>query len=358
MEGLDFATGFEPRVAAALWSAFAALGATLVLLAAVLAMRIRLLRRLARERDTAAYWIPLIARCTDARPATLPPLKRRDADDFVLLWCRAMDSLRGESLENLRDMALRVGADKHARRMLQSRSLRRRLVATVALGHLHARDLTPTLQTEIASAAPMPSLVAAKALIRSNSLAGIRTVLSVAARRADWPIASVATMLKECEAAEVGPALSSAIRLAIARGDDFGVARLLRLHVAADADDIRDAVRDALAACADTEILAAAVAALSHPADIAHARRLLAHPEWFVRVAAARALGRLGDENDVARLTTALRDSSWWVRHRAAQALSQLPGMETARLSDIADRQSDRYAADMLRQTLAERCAT
>jgi HEAT repeat protein len=355
---LDFVTASDPHVGVALWSAFAALAATLVLLAAVLALRVRLLHRLARERDAAAYWIPLIARCTDSRPATLPPLRRRDADDFVLLWCRAMDSLRGQSLENLRDMAHRVGADKHARRMLQSRSHRRRLVATVALGHLHARDLTASLQTEIASSAPMPSLVAAKALIRTNPPAGIRTVLSVAARREDWPLASVATMLKECDSAEVGPALSSAIRLAIARGDDIGVARLLRLHVTAEPDDIRDAVRDSLAACADTEILAAAVTALSHPADIAHARRLLAHPEWFVRVAAARALGRIGDENDVARLTTALRDSSWWVRHRAAQALSQLPGMEPARLSEIADRQTDRFAADMLRQTLAERCAT
>ena len=58
----------------------------------------------------------------------------------------------------------------------------------------------------------------------------------------------------------------------------------------------------------------------------------------------------------MARLTTALSDTSWWVRHRAAQALAQLPDMNAARLSAIASRQTDRYAADMLRQTLAERC--
>lgn len=346
------------RVAAAMWGAFAALSTTLFLLAAVLALRVRLLNRLTQERDVTAFWIPLIARCAESTPATLPPLKPRDADDFVLLWCRAMDPLPVEPQERLRDMARRLGAEKHARRMLQSRSTRRRLVATVALGHLGAQDLVPELQTQIASSPPMPSLVGARALIRINPSAGVRTVLSVTARREDWPIASVASMLKECPEALIAPALASAIRLAISRGDDHGVARLLRLHITVEAPAIRDAVRDVLAACSDTEVLAAALSALSNADDIAHARRLLAHPEWFVRVAAARALGRLGDENDVARLTTALRDSSWWVRHRAAQALSQLPGMDAPRLADIAGKQTDRYAADMLRHTLAERCAT
>jgi HEAT repeat protein len=116
-------------------------------------------------------------------------------------------------------------------------------------------------------------------------------------------------------------------------------------------------VRDVLAASTNAEVLAAALAALADSADIAHARRLLCHPEWFVRVAAAGALGRMGTDDDIPGLTDALRDMSWWVRHRAAQALSQLPGMDPATLADMAARQTDRYAADMLRQVLAERCA-
>ena len=116
------------RVVVAMWGAFAALSTTLFLLAAVLALRVRLLNRLTLESDVTAFWIPLIARCAETRPATLPPLKPRDADDFVLLWCRAMDPLAAEPQERLRDMALRLGADKHARRMLQSHSMRRRLV--------------------------------------------------------------------------------------------------------------------------------------------------------------------------------------------------------------------------------------
>ena len=170
---MDFATAFDPHVRAALWSACAALAVTLVLLAAVLAMRVRLLRRLGREREVAARWIPLIARCTESGAVTLPPLSRRDADDFVLLWCRAQDSVRGQSQNHLREMARRMGADDHARRMFRSRSLRRRLVGTVALGHLRAQDLVPLLRSQIESAPTLPSLVAAKALIRMDASMGI-----------------------------------------------------------------------------------------------------------------------------------------------------------------------------------------
>jgi hypothetical protein len=354
---LDFVTVSDPYVGAALLSAVAALAVTLTLLAAILAMRVRYLQRLGREKDTASLWIPLIARCTDSGAANLPALRRRDADHFVLLWCRAQDSLRGQSQEYLRAMARHVGADVHARRMFRSRSLRRRLVGTVALGHLHALDVVPSLLPQIDSGPALPSLVAAKALVRIDAATGIACVLSVAVRRQDWPLASVATMLKECESETVGPALSSAIRGAMSRGDDVSAERLLRLHITAESHAMRAVVRDVLAASTNAEVLAAALTALSDPGDIEYARRLLCHPEWFVRVSAARALGRMGSEDDMPRLTTALRDASWWVRHRAAQALAQLPGMNPATLADMAARQTDRYAADMLRQILAERCA-
>ena len=357
MAGLDFVTVSDPHVSVALWSAGAALAVTLFLLAAILAIRVRYLSRLGSERDAASLWIPLIARCTDSGTADLPALRRRDADHFVLLWCRAQDSLRGLSQAHLRDMARRLGADVHARSMFNSRSLRRRLVGTVALGHLHASDLVPSLQEQLESGPALPSLVAAKALVRIDAASGISCVLSAAVRRQDWPLASVATMLRECESEAVGPALSSAIRGAMSRGDDAGAERLLRLHITTETHAMRFVVRDVLAASTNAEVLAAALTALADPGDITYARRLLAHPEWFVRVAAARALGRMGSEHDVPGLTTALRDPSWWVRHRAAQALSQLPEMNPGRLADLAARQTDRFAADMLHQILAERCA-
>ena len=108
---------------------------------------------------------------------------------------------------------------------------------------------------------------------------------------------------------------------------------------------------------ADAEPLAAALAALSHPHDAPHARGFLGHADWRVRAAAARALRRIGSSEDFARLCAALGDPNWWVRYRAAQAVCELRGLDATELRALPDRLTDAFAADMLRQALAERDA-
>jgi HEAT repeat protein len=83
-------------------------------------------------------------------------------------------------------------------------------------------------------------------------------------------------------------------------------------------------------------------------------RSLAAHPQWIVRVQAAAALGRLGGEEDAQRLQTMLGDPEWWVRYRAGLALVQLPFVSRQSLTALCAQLGDRFAADMLRQVLAE----
>ena len=181
-------------------------------------------------------------------------------------------------------------------------------------------------------------------------------MLAAAAARDDWPTASVANILSECDPKLVASALSTAIRRELASNrDGFGLPRLLRLHRTAERLALRPAELEVLSTGAGADALAATLANLWHPDDVAHARRLLDHPEWFVRVAAARALGRLGTADDAPRLTASLSDRSWWVRYRAAQALCGLPTMDEPTLEALGARLTDRFARDMLRQALAER---
>jgi len=49
-----------------------------------------------------------------------------------------------------------------------------------------------------------------------------------------------------------------------------------------------------------------------------------------------------------------LSDPEWWVRYRAAQALAGLPGMNTRRLLELRDQQTDRFARDIPGSLLAE----
>ena len=352
---MAFDTASDLMLAAALWTACGALVATLALLVAIAIMRVRLLRRLERGRRVAALWNPLLAQCAGGVPDPLPRLQRRDAESFLLLWCHAQESLRGDAQAHLRELARRLGVPAWTGQLLRSRRVDRRLLALVTLGHLRTRDHAAWLHTLISSAPPVVSITAARALMRIDANICVPPLLAATARRDDWPLAAVGSILRECDPQVVGPMLAAAIRSALGKDDAEGVARLLRLHVAAHAETLREAVLEVIATAAAPEALAAALQALWHPQDVGHARRLLGHPEWFVRVAAARAIGRFGDQDDVARLAAALADPSWWVRYRAAQALCSLPGMGPAELGVLNLRLTDRFAADMLRQAIAER---
>ena len=326
------------------------------LLCAVVLTRIRLLRRLALDRRAAALWNPVLAQCVDEVPVSLPRLRGRDRVRFLLLWCHAQESLRGEAQERLREMARRLDAETHARRLLGSNQLPRRLLAVVALGHFGARDFVRMLATQVSWEPTLASLIAAKALIRIDAAFGVGPVLAAAAARDDWPTASVANILSECDSRLVASALSTAIRHELeSNRDGLGLPRLLRLHRTAERLTLRPAELAVLTTDAGADALAATLGNLWHPDDVAHARRLLDHSEWFVRVAAARALGRLGTADDATRLTASLSDRHWWVRYRAAQALCGLPTMDEPALEAVAARLTDRFARDMLRQALAER---
>jgi len=340
-------------------SSAAALIVTGALLLGVVLRRIRLLRRLALDARAAALWNPLLAQCADEVPASLPRLRARDRARFLLLWCHAQESLRGEAQDRLREMARRLDVETHARRLLGSNQLPRRLLAVVALGHLRARDFVQMLATQVSSEPPLTSLIAAKALVRLDAAFGIEPVLAAAAARDDWPTASVANILSECDPKLVAAALSAAIRRELASNSEGGgLPRLLRLHRTGERLALRPAELEVVSVDAGADALAATLANLWHPDDVAHARRLLDHSEWFVRVAAARALGRLGTADDAPRLTAKLSDRSWWVRYRAAQALCGLAAMDGPALEALGARLTDRFARDMLHHALAERATT
>lgn len=352
---MGFDTVSDPLLAAALWTACGALAATTALLCAIAVMRWRLLRRLDQERVAAAVWNPLLAECAESVPATLPPLRAREAELFVILWCRAQESLRGEAQVHLRDMAMRLGALAHVHRLLRSRKLRLELLALVALGHLRDRSAIPLLDSLIPGAPSLVSLTAAQALLRIDETVGLPLIIIATGRREDWPLARIVSMLKECDPELVGPVVAAAIRNEVRRQpqDGEGIARLLRLHVVCHGEVLREAVLDVLQTADSPQALAGALHALWHPQDATHARRLLEHADWIVRLGAARALGRLGGPQDFAALGRALADPVWWVRYRAAQALFALPG-GVDELRALPGRLGDRFAGDIVRQVLAE----
>jgi HEAT repeat protein len=101
-------------------------------------------------------------------------------------------------------------------------------------------------------------------------------------------------------------------------------------------------------------VLAAALKAVRGGTSLPQIEQLTAHGAWYVRMQAARLLGRLGQERDVALLETLLADREWWVRYRAAQAIVALPFVGLDQLGVLLSRQRDPFAHDMLAQAMAE----
>lgn len=352
---MAFGTVSDPFVAAALWTAVGTLGTSLLLLAAIGVIRWRLLRRLAREARLGERWNPLIAECAERVPERLPRVAERDAAAVLLLWTHAQETLRGDAQRNLNAMAMRAGLAAHAERLLRSGDARSELLAVVVFGHLRERGKVGLLERLVTEGGPLISLTAAHALLRIDESRGLARLLAAAARRDDWAVGQAAAILMDADPARVAVHLAAAIRTERRLpGEGPGLPQLVRLHGTAKAEEMRPAIQEVLALAADPEALSAALATLWHPADAGLARQRLEHPEWIVRVAAARALNRLGSREDLPRLARLLSDGNWWVRRRAAQALCALPGVSPEELRALAASLADRFAGDALAHALAD----
>jgi HEAT repeat protein len=296
----------------------------------------------------------VIAACVADIPVTVPRLAPEDGALFLSHWLGAQEALRGGAQQNLNALAAKVGADRLAVRLLDSGDPRREMLALVALGHLQVQGAWPLAEKLAAGAPPVISLAAAQAMLRIDCRRALARVLALAAARDDWPLGRVATMLRECDVNDAGPALALALDAEWHQAPDgAGLARLLHLLGAAAAVAARATVRDVLAHSSRPEVIAAALGTLWNPEDGDQARACLRHAEWYVRLAAVKALGRIGGAADVDLLSGMLSDPSWWVRYRAAKALARLPGMNAETLERMRASVDDRYAKDMLGQVLS-----
>jgi HEAT repeat protein len=306
-----------------------------LLLICILLLRFLRLAKERRRRSVTEIWRPLLAQCVVEMPDNLPTLKPRDHVAFLYLWNHCFESIRGDARTQLNELARRLGTDQVAKRLLRARSLRRRLLAIVTLGHLQERsiwnELAATLQVDNA----FLSLVAAKALLNIDAQAAIPLLIPVISQRKDWSPLKVVAMFEAvgadlaaetiAKAAIQAPAeiASRLIRHLASTRSSQGLPPLRALlQKGSPSDDVLSACLFLFGQCSD-------------PRDVSTVREHLTHPTWYVRLQAASALGKMGVEEDELRLIRLLDDDHWWVRYRAAEALSNLPWMTPDKLADL-----------------------
>lgn len=342
----------DTYLAVALGVAAAALASALLLLLTILLLRAWRRWRAWRLARLEGGWRDAMHLALEApRTTRLPRIAAIDLPDFVIAWNHFQESLRGRSADNLALLIRRHGIDDRLLALLERRSLRLRLIAITALGHLQERRAWDALARLARDPGGIVSFAAARALLRIDPPQALKLLASSLVRREDWSLARIGSIFQE-----LGPAVVTEplVELLVSR-PRRGLERLLRLSRFGHRDRVGAIVRGWLSVSSDPEVLIAGLDYLEEGEDLPLARGAARHADWAVRTAAARALGRLGAGPELPLLLDLLRDPVWWVRYRAAEAILRLPGIGTPELEALRDGARDGYAAEMLAQALAER---
>jgi HEAT repeat protein len=351
MEGSLFASDFSPPATAALWAAIASTGASLLLLLYTLELRVhRRLRERRRARVTARWRTIIAAAVTGATPVRPPPLPKTERNEFLRLWNYTRNMIEGAAANRLIALANELGLREFAREQSRHGHVGARLLAIQALGYLRDTDSFGDVLRATDDPNMLVSIVAAEALAEMDPARAVAALIPKLAARRDWPRTHVFRMLEKAGSAVVSEPLYRCIRAA----SDEDATYLLQYAEVAEFD-VRDAIAsEMLRSRKAPELLAAALKVASGYGSIARLDELLAHSAWYVRMAAAALLGRMGQAANAERLEKLLGDPEWWVRYRAARALVRLPKLPRAELERIRERLHDPYAHDILDQALAE----
>lgn len=136
------------------------------------------------------------------------------------------------------------------------------------------------------------------------------------------------------------PRMERAVIEALAAADRREAADLIASRLGHPWRDVRVAAARALGRLGAGEHRAGLVAALEDS-------------DWRVRSQAARSLGRLSAREAIPALGRTLSDASWWVRRHSAYALAALGEEGQRALREAAAAHTDRYARDIAAEALA-----
>jgi HEAT repeat protein len=342
----------DPQTAFALTIASGAFLLGLLLLAAIAALNGLRRRRRRRMAAIESRWRNALSQAAeDPRGAALPRIGVRDLPHFLEAWNRMLESADEQTAERLGTLLSLHGIDGRALRMLGRRSTRLRLAAITAAGHLREPRAWEQLEALAQHAGSITSFAAARALLRIDPRRALDFLSHSIPARGDWPLARLASVFEG-----LGPSVvTNPLITMLLRRPRPGLERVVKLARFGQPEKISSVVRGWLGSSTDPDVLMAALACIEDRSDLPWALGAAEHPEWRVRMAAARTIGRVGSREELAALLQLLRDPVWWVRYHAAHGLVRLEGLAPHELERLREGARDSFAADMLGHALAER---
>jgi HEAT repeat protein len=301
----------------AFWTAAAAVCVTAALTVAVRISSSVADRRLGQYRDLVGDH--LFAYVVEVRDDPPPPphgrLQQRVLRrDLVAL----MPSVKGEAAERIAGLFAGYGLAEVARRDLGARDSLTRIRAAEALGVMRVTDAKPWLAAQLSHHDPLLRLACARALADLGAVDAMPAILA-ALDEVDAEPGDVEEVLLSFGSPGV-----PFLRQLLSAGSDserrLAVVTLGRIRSHEALEDLRAALVDP-----DHELVAGAARALGQLGDSSITGSLVellaGSRPWFVRVAAASALGALEDPAAAPALVEALNTEVWDVRNAAARSL-------------------------------------
>lgn len=349
-----FRSDFDLPTTLALWSIAGAVATTIVLFVYTIGLRLVTMRAERRRDAFLQEWRSVFAAALvsgeAARTAALPTLRRQDVVYLLEEWNRARDIVDGDAVDNLIALAARTRIREHAEDLLCQGRLRARILGVQTIGHLRDIAYRDDVVKLVDADNPALSITAAMALTEIDPDKAVAVIVPRINERRDWPKSRVAQALRLAGSERISEPMYRAIRSAAPGGQGY----LLQFARLVESEVLDALVEDLLCTSSDPGVLNACLKLVSGYRGVPRIASLTGHATWFVRMQAAKVLGRVGQPEHLPLLESLLDDREWWVRYRAAQAITQLPFLGPNQLRQLRDRQSDRYARDMLQQCFAE----
>ncbi len=256
-----------------------------------------------------------------------------------------------ERLALARSLSRSAHLARERRVLAGSEPAARRELAARRLGLLPSARARRVLRLALVRGPENVSLAAARSLARHRDLQALRWLLEHPATLSHRPLPALSGLLRA-----FGPGARALLIAALEQGlietrlecasiDALGVSRCLSARgsiaqrLVSPHLELRVAAARALGRLGMGEAIPALAMALTDP-------------NWPVRAMAAQALGRLSATPAVEALCDCVGDRSWWVRHHAAYALLGLGDEGRDALCELAARSNDRYAREMAREAL------
>ena len=345
---------FDTLTTIALWSIAAVLATTVILFVYTVGLRLATISEGQRRRQFLDRWRDVFAMSmlgwASARHHPVPRVRRSDRIDLLEEWNRARSMVDGAAVDHLIELARRAGIPELALRLLDSHRIQSKILAVQTIGHLRLSAQRDAVRVLLDHENTALSITSASAMVDIDPDFGISIVVPMINARRDWPKTRVSVLLRQAGSARISEPMYRAIR----SEDDEGKTYLLQFARLMESEILDALVGDLLRESNDPGVLNAALKLVSGFAGVPRIASLTQHDAWFVRMQAAKVLGRVGQEEHLSLLESLLDDREWWVRYRAAQAITSLPFLGPNDLRRLQSRQKDRYAADILQQSFAE----